>query len=200
MTLLKPLLRTFKTDSNQAEHGYPALRLSPCHPHQLKFAEKEFSIVRTAERNPRYSSASQWEQNCLRLEPIVGDTSEQIVPNLENDSDTNSGEGTGYGELVGTDTLWNVHQPLQIINWVWKAYRFSALCYKPQGRGFETRWGHWFFSIYLILPAALDPGVYSASNRNQKWIPEAEKLCCWGVEPRPVRRAINITAICEPTV
>jgi hypothetical protein len=22
------------------------------------------------------------------------------------------------------------------------------------------------FSIYLILPAALDPGVYSASNRN----------------------------------
>jgi hypothetical protein len=24
-----------------------------------------------------------------------------------------------------------------------------------------------FFSIYLILPAALGPGVYSASNRNQ---------------------------------
>jgi hypothetical protein len=24
-----------------------------------------------------------------------------------------------------------------------------------------------FSSIYLILPAALDPGVYSASNRNE---------------------------------
>jgi hypothetical protein len=24
-----------------------------------------------------------------------------------------------------------------------------------------------FFSIYLIVPAALDPGVYSASNRNE---------------------------------
>jgi hypothetical protein len=24
-----------------------------------------------------------------------------------------------------------------------------------------------FFSIYLILPAALDPGVHSASNRNE---------------------------------
>jgi hypothetical protein len=24
-----------------------------------------------------------------------------------------------------------------------------------------------FFSIYLILPAALDPGAYSASNRNE---------------------------------
>jgi hypothetical protein len=24
-----------------------------------------------------------------------------------------------------------------------------------------------FFSIYLILPAALGPGVYSASNRNK---------------------------------
>jgi hypothetical protein len=24
-----------------------------------------------------------------------------------------------------------------------------------------------FFSIYLILPAALDPGVYSVSNKNE---------------------------------
>jgi hypothetical protein len=24
-----------------------------------------------------------------------------------------------------------------------------------------------YFSIYLILPAALDPGVHSASNRNE---------------------------------
>jgi hypothetical protein len=32
----------------------------------------------------------------------------------------------------------------------------KALCYKPEGRGFEKD----LFSIYLILPAALGPGVY----------------------------------------
>jgi hypothetical protein len=42
----------------------------------------------------------------------------------------------------------------------------KALCYKPEGRGFDTRWGD-FFKIYLILSAALGPGVYSASNRNE---------------------------------
>jgi hypothetical protein len=42
----------------------------------------------------------------------------------------------------------------------------KALCYKPEGRGFDTRWGD-FFKIYLILPAALDSGVHSASNRNE---------------------------------
>jgi hypothetical protein len=41
----------------------------------------------------------------------------------------------------------------------------KALCYKPEGRGFETRWGEWFLSSYLILPVALGTGVYSASNR-----------------------------------
>jgi hypothetical protein len=40
-----------------------------------------------------------------------------------------------------------------------------ALCYKPEGRGFETRRGD--LSSYLILPVALGPGVYSASNRNE---------------------------------
>jgi hypothetical protein len=40
-------------------------------------------------------------------------------------------------------------------------------CYKPEGRGSESRWVEWFFSINLILPAALGPGVYSAFNRNE---------------------------------
>jgi hypothetical protein len=31
----------------------------------------------------------------------------------------------------------------------------DALCYKPEGRGFESQWGHWEFFIDLILPAAL---------------------------------------------
>jgi hypothetical protein len=49
------------------------------------------------------------------------------------------------------------------------------------------------FSIYLILQAALGPGVYSASNRKyQKNFPEGEAL--------PARKADNLTAVCEPTV
>jgi hypothetical protein len=43
----------------------------------------------------------------------------------------------------------------------------KALCYRPQGRGFETRWGEWMFSIYLILPATLGPLVYSVCNRSE---------------------------------
>jgi hypothetical protein len=43
----------------------------------------------------------------------------------------------------------------------------KVLCYKPEGRGFQTWWGEWIFSIYLIFPAALGPGVYSAYNRNE---------------------------------
>jgi hypothetical protein len=42
----------------------------------------------------------------------------------------------------------------------------KTLCYKPEGRGFDTRWGG-FLKIYLIFPAALSTGVYSASNRNE---------------------------------
>jgi hypothetical protein len=34
----------------------------------------------------------------------------------------------------------------------------KALRCKPEGRGFETRWGEWFLSIYLILLAALGLG------------------------------------------
>jgi hypothetical protein len=37
------------------------------------------------------------------------------------------------------------------------AHAVEALCYKPKGRGFEPRWGHWIFSIDLILSPALWP-------------------------------------------
>jgi hypothetical protein len=43
----------------------------------------------------------------------------------------------------------------------------KALCCKSEGRGFLTRLGEQIFSIYPILSAALGPGVYSASNRNE---------------------------------
>jgi hypothetical protein len=40
----------------------------------------------------------------------------------------------------------------------------SALCYKPEAGGFETRWGEWIFSIYLSFQPHDGPGDYSASN------------------------------------
>jgi hypothetical protein len=42
----------------------------------------------------------------------------------------------------------------------------KTLGYKPEGHGFETLWGE-ILKIYIILLAALGPGVYSASNRNE---------------------------------
>jgi len=43
----------------------------------------------------------------------------------------------------------------------------KALCYKSEGRWFDPSWCHWNFSFDIILPIALDPGVDSASNRNE---------------------------------
>jgi hypothetical protein len=42
----------------------------------------------------------------------------------------------------------------------------KALCYKPEGCRLDEVNG-FFFSVYLILPAALGPGVYSASKTNE---------------------------------
>jgi hypothetical protein len=43
----------------------------------------------------------------------------------------------------------------------------KVLCYKPEGRGFETLWGEWISALYVILTAALGPWVHPASNRNE---------------------------------
>jgi hypothetical protein len=52
-------------------------------------------------------------------------------------------------------------------------------------------------SIYLILPAALDPGVHSISNRNEY---QSRKIMLLEKGAPPVRKADNLTAICEPNV
>jgi hypothetical protein len=47
-------------------------------------------------------------------------------------------------------------------------YIILYICYKPEDLGFGIQCGHeFFFSIYLILPAALGPDYHSASNRNE---------------------------------
>jgi len=40
------------------------------------------------------------------------------------------------------------------------AHLVEALRYLPEGRGFISRWCHWNFFIYIILPAALWPWVW----------------------------------------
>jgi hypothetical protein len=52
--------------------------------------------------------------------------------------------------------------------------------------------------LQIILPAALGPGVYSASNRNE--YQELIKIIFLGSEARPARKADNLTAISEPIV
>jgi hypothetical protein len=41
----------------------------------------------------------------------------------------------------------------------------KAVCYKLEGRWFEIRWREWNVPIYIVFPAALGHGVYSATNR-----------------------------------
>ena len=43
----------------------------------------------------------------------------------------------------------------------------KALRYKPAGRGFDSQWCHWNFSVTLPFRSHFGPGVDSASNRNE---------------------------------
>jgi hypothetical protein len=73
----------------------------------------------------------------------------------------------------------------------------KSLCHKPESCAFETRWGKCIFSVYLILPVALGPELYSASTEMST---RSRKIMFLGSKGRPVSRADNITAICEPIV
>jgi hypothetical protein len=41
------------------------------------------------------------------------------------------------------------------------------LLHKPKGRGFDSRWCHWIFSLTSSFRLHYGPGVDSASNRNE---------------------------------
>ena len=43
----------------------------------------------------------------------------------------------------------------------------KALLYKPAGRGFDSRWFHWNFSVTKSFRSHYGPDVDSASNRNE---------------------------------
>jgi hypothetical protein len=44
-------------------------------------------------------------------------------------------------------------------------YLVETLCYKPEDRGFDFRWGRWI--SFFGLPKPSSPGVDSGSNRNE---------------------------------
>jgi hypothetical protein len=64
--------------------------------------------------------------------------------------------------------------------------------------GFETWWSELIFSICLILPNTLGPGVHSASDRNE--YQKQKTIMFPGSKARPVRRADKLTIIWESTV
>jgi hypothetical protein len=43
----------------------------------------------------------------------------------------------------------------------------EALNYKPEGGGIDSRWFHWNFLFKKSFRPHYDPGVDSASNRNE---------------------------------
>ena len=43
----------------------------------------------------------------------------------------------------------------------------KMLCYNSEGRGFDSRWCHWNFSLTESFRSHYGPGVDSASNRNE---------------------------------
>jgi hypothetical protein len=47
------------------------------------------------------------------------------------------------------------------------AHLDEALRYKPEGRGFDSRWCHWNFSLTYSFRPHCGPGVDSAANKNE---------------------------------
>ena len=43
----------------------------------------------------------------------------------------------------------------------------EALRYKPEGRGFDSRWCHWNFSLTQSFRPHYDTGVDSTCNKNE---------------------------------
>jgi hypothetical protein len=46
----------------------------------------------------------------------------------------------------------------------------KALRYKPAGRGFDSRWCHWNFSVTYSCRSHYGPGFDSATNRNESQV------------------------------
>jgi hypothetical protein len=72
-------------------------------------------------------------------------------------------KGSGVGPGDGTDVLMAV---LRICG-ARSGILARALFYKPAGRGFDSRWCHWKFSVTQSCRSHFVSGVDSSSNRNE---------------------------------
>ena len=63
----------------------------------------------------------------------------------------------------------------------------EVLRYKPEGRGFDSPWCHWNFSLTQSFRPHYGPGVDSASNRNeyQEYFLEGKGGRCVGLTTLP---------------
>ena len=75
----------------------------------------------------------------------------------------------------------------------------EALCYKLKGRGFDSHWCHWNFSLAQFYQPHYGPGVDSAFNRNdyQEYFLEGKGRQCVRLTPLPPAHA-NCLEMWEP--
>jgi hypothetical protein len=74
----------------------------------------------------------------------------------------------------------------------------EELCYKPEGRCFDSRLRHRMLSIYLILPIGQGAGIYLDSNRNEMQGHKHKMFL--ESRARPVSEPDNLAAMCVPIV
>jgi hypothetical protein len=102
----------------------------------------------------------------------------------------------GISLLYTTDESVTMPQSVvcYIVNFVvCRGNRGGALCYKSEGRWFDSRWGHWIFQLTWSFQPHYSPGADSASNRNKY------QESSWGggvVKVRPARKINNLIAVC----
>ena len=67
------------------------------------------------------------------------------------------------------------------------AQLLGALRYRPEGRGFDSRWCYWNFSLPLSFRPHCGPGVDSVSYRNeyQEYFLRGKGGCCVGLAILP---------------
>jgi hypothetical protein len=66
-----------------------------------------------------------------------------------------------YGNVVRVSTFCIFKMGHAVLHLV------EVLFYKPKGRGFDSRWGHWILQLIQSFHPHYGPGVDSASIRNE---------------------------------
>jgi hypothetical protein len=119
--------------------------------------ERHCSVHRLGKHRPRRTARG--------VRPVSSSTSLQ---RLELNAESRVAE---VGTVILRQVAATAGPPMQRIDRRW--------CYK--WTGFETRWCERFLSICVIPSAALVPGIYSVTNRNE-YQKQKKKKCFWRVE------------------